>query len=155
MSRDNPFSESVQKQAWVRQSGCCAHCGDDLSTLYDEQGVGWSYHHIVKEQESSRLGSTDFHRSADNCAVLCDDCHYVAHDGGRYRHDYITDPSYFGHLHTEQDAADRARWEQRYAEEQGRLEHGFSRQAAEKERLLGTMESHAHRHEESPHFRPG
>ena len=65
------FSNGVVIDAWVRQRQRCALCGENLTNLT------FQAHHMRRWADGgdSRL---------DNCALLCDDCHYEAHNSGRY-----------------------------------------------------------------------
>lgn len=65
------FSDNVIVQAYDRQDGRCAMCGDS----FDD--VVYNAHHILRQAD----GGDD---SEDNCALLCDGCHYQAHNHGHY-----------------------------------------------------------------------
>jgi len=85
MARPNEFSHSTQQRALVRQRYRCASCGTRIAQLGDSgrsthtYGEGAQAHHI----QHVKFGGTD---SVDNCVILCQSCHYAAHEGGRYRH---------------------------------------------------------------------
>lgn len=94
MSRPFEFKDAVKKQARVRQQGRCAQCGEDLSDLYEEA------HHVTPNQCGER-GRAD-HRwlaEADNCVVLCKDCHHRVHEDGRTVQGALAPASYFQYSH--------------------------------------------------------
>ena len=84
MSRLNEFSRVTQQVALARQRYRCASCGTHISRLGDagraqhRYGEGAQAHHI----EHVKLGGTD---AVDNCVIICQSCHYSAHEGGDYR----------------------------------------------------------------------
>lgn len=68
------FSDNVQAQALDRQDMCCALCGEK----FGENATSLYYvHHIQRYADG---GDSDL----DNCAMLCEPCHYQAHGGGKY-----------------------------------------------------------------------
>lgn len=85
MSRPNEFSRATQELALVRQGHLCASCGTPIFGLGDAgrashaYGEGAQAHHI----RHVKFGGTD---SVDNCVVICQSCHYSAHEGGNYRY---------------------------------------------------------------------
>ena len=85
MSRPNEFSRATQQVALARQRYRCASCGTHISRLGDagrtehRYGEGAQAHHI---QHIKTEGSD----SVDNCAIVCQSCHYSAHEGGNYRY---------------------------------------------------------------------
>jgi 5-methylcytosine-specific restriction endonuclease McrA len=84
MSRPNEFTRLTQQRALERQRFRCASCGEQISALgeagrADHQfGEGAQAHHV---QHVSRGGSD----SLANCVIVCQSCHYSAHEGGNYR----------------------------------------------------------------------
>lgn len=84
MTRPNEFSPSTQQLAWARQKFRCASCGTRIFHLgqagraHHRFGEGARAHHV----QHIKLGGSD---SADNCVILCEACHYSAHEGGNYR----------------------------------------------------------------------
>ena len=84
MSRPNEFSRATQQVALARQRYRCASCGTHISRLGDagrmehRYGEGAQAHHI----QHVKLEGTD---SVDNCVIICQSCHYSAHEGGNYR----------------------------------------------------------------------
>lgn len=84
MGRPNEFSLQTKEEALARQGNRCGSCGKEISGLGREERLGHLYgegaqaHHIrhVKQGGSAHK---------DNCVVLCQSCHYSAHEGGRYR----------------------------------------------------------------------
>jgi len=82
--RAGEFSLAVQKAAIARQKNRCASCGTAISRLGEEgrkdhfYGEAANAHHV---RHIKRGGSA----SIDNCAIVCESCHYSAHEGGNYR----------------------------------------------------------------------
>ena len=85
MKRPNDFSLATKESALARQGNQCASCGTSITWLgeagrldhrYGESGQA---HHMVHVS----LGGTDSER---NCVILCQACHYSAHEGGNYTH---------------------------------------------------------------------
>lgn len=84
MPRPNEFSQSTRQLALVRQRFRCASCGTQISNLAEE---GRSKHRFGEVAHAHhvrhiKFGGSD---SVDNCVVLCQACHYSAHEGGNYR----------------------------------------------------------------------
>ena len=68
------FSEITKNLAVGRQSALCAMCGLDFRKEDDP----YHFHHIIPCNSGGD-------NSLDNCVMLCDDCHYDAHNYGNYR----------------------------------------------------------------------
>jgi 5-methylcytosine-specific restriction endonuclease McrA len=83
-NRPGEFSRATQQHALARQEYKCASCGTPISALgqvgrsIHRFGEGARAHHI----RHVKFGGTDL---VDNCVVLCESCHYSAHEGGNYR----------------------------------------------------------------------
>jgi 5-methylcytosine-specific restriction endonuclease McrA len=77
MPRQFNFSETVKRDARLRQMELCAYCGDSLNEQWEEA------HHVVPDQSGQKgIHADDWMKSASNCVVLCDPCHAnVGHDG--------------------------------------------------------------------------
>lgn len=85
MARPNEFSGLTQRRALERQRHRCASCGTAISRLGE---AGRGDHRFGERAEAHharpvRSGGTD---TVDNCVILCQACHYSAHEGGNYRH---------------------------------------------------------------------
>lgn len=84
MPRPNDFSTPTKQKALARQQYQCASCGVRISHLGNACAAVHVYgeaahaHHI---QHLNKQGSD----SLDNCVILCEACHYSAHEGGNYR----------------------------------------------------------------------
>lgn len=82
--RSNEFSLATKQAALARQKNRCASCGTHFHELGDaskeqhEYGEGVKAHHI---QHVKSGGSN----TVDNCAIICDSCHYCVHEGGNFR----------------------------------------------------------------------
>ncbi|MGH8533013.1 MAG: HNH endonuclease [Gammaproteobacteria bacterium] len=84
MPRPNEFSRPTEQLALARQRFRCASCGTHISRLGDagrvehRYGEGAQAHHL----RHIKFGGSD---ALDNCVILCESCHYSAHEGGNYR----------------------------------------------------------------------
>ena len=77
MTASFEFGDTTKNDARKRQEGLCAACGEDLTDYFEHA------HHVVPKQTGK--GPADFWlRSADNCVVLCEDCHTAYHGHGRF-----------------------------------------------------------------------
>lgn len=79
------FSISIQQAALRRQRHRCGSSGTRISQLGNagrsdqEYGEGARAHHIV---HAKFVGPN----TLNNCVILCESCHYSAHEGGNYRY---------------------------------------------------------------------
>ena len=85
MVRPYNFSNATQLAALERQKNQCGSCGTEIHAL-GEPGRG--KHAFGERAEAHHMlhvkaGGTD---TLDNCVVLCQSCHYSAHEGGTYRY---------------------------------------------------------------------
>lgn len=94
MARNFEFSKQTKDDAFNRQSGRCAICGQDL----DRTGNPYQAHHIV----SALYDGDD---SLNNCAILCmertdggDGCHIYAH-GDSYNRSFQLNRSEYRYFH--------------------------------------------------------
>jgi 5-methylcytosine-specific restriction endonuclease McrA len=84
MARDQEFSEQTKFKALCRQNYRCASCGESIQSLKAVGRINHSYgeaahaHHIRHVQQG---GTND----PFNCVIICESCHYSAHEGGNYR----------------------------------------------------------------------
>src|SRR4051794_34318896 len=84
MGRSNEFAKKTEKFALKRQKNRCACCGTTISKLGLAGAVDHRYgetaqaHHMLP----IRVGGTN---ELSNCVILCQSCHYSAHEGGNYR----------------------------------------------------------------------
>ena len=97
MARPEDFDRNVQTHALMRQKNKCASCGEKISALglmgreTHRFGEGAHAHH-VKHVKFGGKGTLD------NCVILCQACHYSAHEGGNYRFGTVIGrPSDFPH----------------------------------------------------------
>ncbi len=94
MARPFDFEDGVKKQARLRQFGLCAVCGDSMNDLYEHA------HHVVPNQSGNVAISADsWLKGEDNCVILCEDCHFIVHDGGRYQKGAVAPPDYYKYSH--------------------------------------------------------
>jgi 5-methylcytosine-specific restriction endonuclease McrA len=84
VTRASEFSETTKREALGRQRFRCGSCGLDISEPGNAGrsshafGEGAQAHHV----RHVKLGGP---ASVENCVVLCQACHYTAHEGGNYR----------------------------------------------------------------------
>jgi 5-methylcytosine-specific restriction endonuclease McrA len=85
MSRAEEFSKGTQQLALVRQKFRCASCGTRVSRLGEPGRVQHTYGEIAHAHHVRHIkrGGTN---SLENCVIICQACHYSAHEGGNYRH---------------------------------------------------------------------
>ncbi len=88
MKRQHEFSLATREAALARQGNQCASCGTPITWLGEAGrldhrfGESGQAHHM----QPVRLGGTDSER---NCVILCQACHYSAHEGGSYAHGMV------------------------------------------------------------------
>jgi 5-methylcytosine-specific restriction endonuclease McrA len=84
MNRAEEFTGGIKELALARQRNVCAACGTPIFKLGEagranhKFGEGAHAHHI----KHVKFGGT---RDLSNCVILCQSCHYSAHEGGNYR----------------------------------------------------------------------
>ena len=78
------FPLGIQQQALTRQHNKCASCGTHILALGQ---TGQSAHRFGEGAQAHHIRHIKFGGTAllDNCVVLCQSCHYSAHEGGNYR----------------------------------------------------------------------
>ena len=78
------FTQATKREALVRQKNRCAGCGEQIGELGQlgrknhKYGEAAHAHHVTHVQQ----GGTN---ALFNCVILCESCHYTAHEGGYYR----------------------------------------------------------------------
>lgn len=89
------FPQGVRIEALIRQRFRCAACGEDVLWLGQAAaeshcyGEGAQAHHM-------RMGEAP---TLDNCVILCESCHYLAHFGGRYREKLVSTSFEYPHFY--------------------------------------------------------
>jgi len=85
MNRTQDFSSPTKRLALARQKNRCGSCGTLIFALgkagqaKHEAGEISHAHHV----KHVKFGGTD---RVENCVILCQSCHYSAHEGGNYRY---------------------------------------------------------------------
>jgi len=85
MQRPNEFTRPTMELALVRQRYRCAACGTRIHSLGElgrkdhRFGEAVHAHHVLH----IKLGGDN---SLRNCVIICQACHYNAHEGGNYRY---------------------------------------------------------------------
>lgn len=109
MTRPFDFSDSVSNQAYFRQHGLCAVCGEELTDLEENA------HHVIPNQTGIAGRKSDAWLAfEDNCVVLCKMCHYRVHEDGHYCNGATAPTDYFEYSHALDQAA-HASWARRIA----------------------------------------
>ena len=78
------FTTRTMKEALTRQKHRCASCGEPIRFLgragrqYHRFGEMVHAHHMVH----AKAGGDN---SKGNCVIICQACHYNAHEGGNYK----------------------------------------------------------------------
>lgn len=78
------FVAETKRRALARQDFLCAMCGSLIlpfgSTMVSVAWGETSHAHHRKPIKSGGSGNVE------NCVIICESCHYIAHEGGNYRH---------------------------------------------------------------------
>ena len=84
MSRPGNFKRNTKELALRRQNNLCASCGTEILALGK---AGRASHKYGEHAEAHHIKHVKFGGSndLDNCVVICQSCHYSAHEGGDYR----------------------------------------------------------------------
>lgn len=85
MSRPNEFSPQVKEEALRRQKNTCGSCGKRISQLGREGAESHRYGEIGHAHHLRHATNHGGSSSVENCVILCQSCHYCAHEGGNYR----------------------------------------------------------------------
>jgi 5-methylcytosine-specific restriction endonuclease McrA len=72
------------KQALARQKFRCASCGTTITSLGEPGRAGHKFGEIVHAHHMKPVKGGGL-ATLDNCVILCQACHYSAHEGGNYR----------------------------------------------------------------------
>jgi 5-methylcytosine-specific restriction endonuclease McrA len=97
---DDEFTRSTQEAALARQKHRCALCGTPIKKLGEGGRASHEYGEIAHAHHIRHVkfgGRNDL----NNCAIICQACHYSAHEGGNYRFGKVIGavsdyPWYFG-----------------------------------------------------------
>lgn len=94
MARRFEFTQATRSAAFLRQDGRCALC---RRSLRDQEEFG---HHVVPDQSGQASDPRDrFLKSVDNCVMICEACHWIVHDGGRWATGAVPPPEYYPYSH--------------------------------------------------------
>jgi 5-methylcytosine-specific restriction endonuclease McrA len=83
-TRLNEFDTPTMKQALGRQKFRCASCGTMIKALGEAGRTDHEFGEIVHAHHMNPVKSGGL-AVLDNCVILCQSCHYSAHEGGNYR----------------------------------------------------------------------
>lgn len=88
------FKFPAQFEARLRQHGMCAHCGEWLDDLEERA------HHVAPNQTGDPADlKHGWLSSADNCVIICYDCHDRVHENANFRFGATAPPAYFPFSH--------------------------------------------------------
>ena len=81
---NDKFNLATQLAALARQKHFCASCGAKISNL---GGAGQGAHRFGEFAHAHHMRHVKFGGTnlLNNCVILCQSCHYSAHEGGNYR----------------------------------------------------------------------
>ena len=87
MGRDpeKEFSNQIKMQALSRQEFLCGSCGDLIVPFSRNElvSVAWDETAHAHHRKPIKMGGGG---NVENCVILCETCHYSAHEGGSYAH---------------------------------------------------------------------
>ncbi|WP_082935617.1 HNH endonuclease [Rhizobium sp. N324] len=89
---DFNFSSRTKLDAQFRQGLLCAACGIE--------DPAFIHHHIIPQQSGDPANASHGILSTlDNCVAICENCHWVVHQGARWRNGGVAPPSHFKFSH--------------------------------------------------------
>jgi len=104
MARPFDFNAGVKSQARIRQCSLCAVCGEKLDDVEEHA------HHVIPNQSGDAKNPLHaWLASAENCVVLCTNCHDRVHENGKFRSGAVAPPSYYVYSHGKS-AANHRTW---------------------------------------------
>ncbi len=107
------FTGTVKTAARLRQSEKCALDGLSLTDEYENA------HHVAPKQSGDEGNSNhDWIGTEINCVVLCEQCHKVAHEDGKWKKGTVAPPTYFPYSH----GGDKSKHETWATELQGKID---------------------------------
>ncbi len=83
-TRTNEFDIGTMKQALGRQKYRCGSCGEIIKALGEAGRADHKFREIVHAHHMKPIKAGGL-AVLDNCVILCQSCHYSAHEGGNYR----------------------------------------------------------------------
>jgi hypothetical protein len=109
MPRLYEFHGGVWQAVANRQNAICAACGKGLLAFNDEGDRDVFGHHVIPDQcGKHRPRYADFLRTAPNCVLVCKECHWAAHEYGKYEYGIVANPDFFPFSHGKDMIAHRA-----------------------------------------------
>jgi 5-methylcytosine-specific restriction endonuclease McrA len=80
---DKEFTTQIKMQALERQDFLCGSCGLLIVPFGGSKmtSVAWGESAHAHHRKPVRMGGGG---NIENCVILCESCHYNAHEGGRY-----------------------------------------------------------------------
>ena len=87
MGRDSEseFTAQIKMQAWSRQDFLGGSCGELIVPFGGKKlvSVAWGESAHAHHRKPVKIGGGG---NVENCVILCESCHYSAHEGGNYKH---------------------------------------------------------------------
>ena len=82
-TRPNEFATSTKMQDLARQNFQCASCGSLIVPFGGGklESVAWGESAHAHHRRPIRCGGK---ATVHNCVILCESCHFSAHEGGNY-----------------------------------------------------------------------
>jgi 5-methylcytosine-specific restriction endonuclease McrA len=84
MQRPNEFTLPTMRLALARQKNHCASCGTIIHGLGESGRADHRFGEAVHAHHALHIKSGG-DNSVSNCVIICQSCHYNAHEGGNYR----------------------------------------------------------------------
>ena len=88
------FSDKTKNAARLRQQEKCALDNEPLN-----DGIEHAHHVAPKQSGDKDNPNHAWIGSEENCVVLCEQCHKIAHDDAKWKKGATAPPSYFPHSH--------------------------------------------------------
>jgi 5-methylcytosine-specific restriction endonuclease McrA len=108
MARPFEFLKPTVAEARLRQWGLCAHCGDSLDDVWENA------HHVIPNQTGTpKQAASAFLRTADNCVILCESCHFAAHAHGNFRFGAVALADWYPFSHGKKARGQHLAWRNR------------------------------------------
>jgi len=103
------FHGGVWQTVVKRQDAICAACGKGLAAFNDDGDRDVFGHHVIPDQcGKHRPKYADFLRTAENCVMICKECHWAAHEYGKYEYGIVANPDFFQFSHSKRKGEHRA-----------------------------------------------
>lgn len=82
---DREFASHTKLQALTRQDFLCASCASLIVPVSGKKLISVAWGESVDAHHRRPMIKHGGGGNVENCVILCDSCHYSAHEGGNYR----------------------------------------------------------------------